>query len=70
MTKKPAPRIAKPTSYSARGDWRRGTLDRIRALIHEADPDAVEEAKWKKATSEKPPVDEPSECNRRPSVFS
>ena len=33
-----------------RGDWRIETLDRIRALIQEADPEAVEEAKWKKAS--------------------
>lgn len=28
------------------GDWRGSTLARIRALIHEADPDIVEEWKW------------------------
>jgi hypothetical protein len=28
-------------------DWRGETLDRIRALIKEADPDVVEEWKWK-----------------------
>lgn len=28
------------------GDWRGGTLSRIRALIRQADPDAVEEWKW------------------------
>lgn len=27
-------------------DWRGATLKRIRALIHEADPDVVEEWKW------------------------
>jgi len=30
-------------------DWRRETIARVRALIKEADPEAVEEAKWKKA---------------------
>lgn len=30
-------------------DWRRATLARVRALIEEAAPDAVEEAKWAKA---------------------
>jgi hypothetical protein len=30
-------------------DWRRETLARVRTLIREADPEAVEEAKWKKA---------------------
>jgi hypothetical protein len=28
------------------GDWRGGTLARMRALIREADPDVVEEWKW------------------------
>jgi hypothetical protein len=28
------------------GDWRGDTLDRIRALIKEADPDILEEWKW------------------------
>lgn len=28
------------------GDWRGETLGRMRALIHEADPDVVEEWKW------------------------
>lgn len=28
------------------GDWRGATLGRIRALIHEALPDVVEEVKW------------------------
>jgi hypothetical protein len=29
-------------------DWRMKTLAKIRALIREADPEAVEEAKWRK----------------------
>jgi len=29
------------------GDWRGETLSRIRKLIHEADPDVVEEWKWR-----------------------
>jgi hypothetical protein len=32
-------------------DWRGNTLSRIRKLIKEADPDVVEELKWKKASS-------------------
>ena len=28
------------------GDWRGRTLERMRGLIHEADPDVVEEWKW------------------------
>ena len=29
------------------GDWRGATLAKLRALIHEADPDVVEEWKWR-----------------------
>src|SRR5882724_11157183 len=32
-------------------DWREETLSRMRKLIEEADPDAVEEVKWAKASS-------------------
>jgi len=32
-------------------DWREETLERVRGLIKEADPDVVEEVKWKKASS-------------------
>ena len=38
------------------GDWRGSVLKRMRALIHEADPDVVEEWKWQKATSPGTPV--------------
>jgi hypothetical protein len=38
------------------GDWRGETLARVRALIKEADPDVVEEWKWRKATSPGVPV--------------
>ncbi len=38
------------------GDWRGQTLARIRTLIHEADPEIVEEWKWAKATSPGTPV--------------
>ncbi len=31
---------------NALGDWRGTVLARVRALIHEADPDVVEEWKW------------------------
>jgi len=37
---------SKPT-----GDWREATLDRMRALILEADPAMIEERKWKKASN-------------------
>jgi hypothetical protein len=38
------------------GDWRGKTLARIRAIIHEADPEIVEERKWVKPTSSGTPV--------------
>jgi hypothetical protein len=37
--------MAEPT------DWRAATLARIRRLIHEADPDAVEDVKWRKPSN-------------------
>ena len=37
-------------------DWRGETLDRMRRLIKEADPDVVEEWKWAKASSPGTPV--------------
>ena len=38
------------------GDWRGSVLKRMRAFIHEADPEVVEEWKWQKATSPGTPV--------------
>ena len=38
------------------GDWRGKTLARVREIIHEADPEIVEEWKWAKATSPGTPV--------------
>jgi hypothetical protein len=38
------------------GGWRGETLNRMRELIHEADPDVAEEWKWAKATSPGTPV--------------
>ena len=38
------------------GDWRGETLARVRALIKQAEPDVVEEWKWKKASSPGVPV--------------
>ena len=38
------------------GDWRGETLARLRELIHEADPDVVEEWKWVKPSSGGTPV--------------
>jgi hypothetical protein len=33
------------------GDWRGATLARVRALIRQADPDVVEEVKWRKPSN-------------------
>jgi hypothetical protein len=38
------------------GDWRGEILARVRHLIHEVDPDIIEEWKWAKATSPGVPV--------------
>jgi hypothetical protein len=32
-------------------DWREETLDRLRALIQEADPEMIEERKWRKPSN-------------------
>src|SRR5579863_1946582 len=37
-------------------DWRGKTLARVREVVHEADPDIVEEWKWVKPTSSGTPV--------------
>jgi hypothetical protein len=47
--KKSNAQIGNTTSHL--GDWRDATLSRIRKLIHQADPDAVEERKWIKPTN-------------------
>jgi hypothetical protein len=36
---------------AALGDWRGETLARVRALINEADPEVVEEVKWRKPSN-------------------
>lgn len=38
------------------GDWRGKMLAKVRAIVHEADPEIVEEWKWAKATSPGTPV--------------
>src|SRR6202795_917059 len=38
------------------GDWRGKALAKVRDIIHEADPEIVEEWKWVKATSPGTPV--------------
>ena len=53
MSREPAP--GKPASGLERirdiGDWREETLDRMRALILEADPEMIEERKWRKPSN-------------------
>jgi hypothetical protein len=54
---KPGASKAKPPSrlidqrIRDRGDWRGETLARMRALILEADPEMIEERKWRKASN-------------------
>ena len=38
------------------GDWRGRTLAKVRDIIHKADPEIVEEWKWRKASSPGTPV--------------
>lgn len=38
------------------GDWRGKTLAKVRQIIHQADPEIVEESKWAKANSPGTPV--------------
>ena len=47
---KPKTKSKAKTARTAR-DWRDETLDRMRALILDADPEMVEERKWKKASN-------------------
>ena len=42
---------AKIEELNALGDWRGKALARVRALIHAADPNIVEEQKWAKSTN-------------------
>jgi len=42
--------------FAELGDWRGETLSRMRKLIKEADPDAVEELKWVKPSTPGTPV--------------
>ena len=39
------------SKIAALADWRGDTLARIRAMIREADPDVVEEVKWRKPSN-------------------
>lgn len=40
-----------PAALVAPDDWRQRTLAHVRALIRRADPDVLEERKWKKPTN-------------------
>ena len=44
------------TRIAGLADWRGETLGKVRKLIKEADPEVVEEIKWRKATSPGVPV--------------
>ena len=58
--KKPVPLDSASTLIDAKikelGDWRGKTLARVREIVHEADPEIVEEWKWQKETSPGTPV--------------
>ena len=60
MTVPGKPATDASTSISQRfaelGDWRGEMLARVRALIHEADPDVTEEWKWVRPASPGTPV--------------
>jgi hypothetical protein len=49
-------KIKQLSSGPGGGDWRGKMLAKVRAIIHEADPEIVEEWKWAKATSPGTPV--------------
>jgi hypothetical protein len=57
---KPVPLKSASASIDAKikelGDWRGQTLARVREIVHEADPEIVEEWKWAKATNPGTPV--------------
>jgi hypothetical protein len=58
--KRPVPAKSASVSIDAKikelGDWRGKTLAKVRQIIHQADPEIVEEWKWAKATSPGTPV--------------
>ena len=43
--------VKSSTKARSLSDWREETLDRIRALIMEAEPNMIEERKWKKPSN-------------------
>ena len=61
MAKSPEPNAESPAQLidakiKELGDWRGERLSQLRALIKQADPDVVEEWKWRKATNPGVPV--------------
>jgi hypothetical protein len=61
MTKSSAPQDESPSQLidakiEELGDWRGKTLSRLRALIKQADPEVVEEWKWRKPSNPGVPV--------------
>lgn len=50
-TKTPTPSERIDARIARLGDWRGGTLARLRALILAADPEIVEEVKWRKPSN-------------------
>lgn len=51
IAKKKAAKQAPKPKAAAASDWRRQTFARVRGLIEDAAPEAVEVAKWKKPTN-------------------
>ena len=51
VTEEASPSLLIDARIKALGDWRGETLARVRALIREADPDVVEEVKWRKPSN-------------------
>ena len=51
VTEEASPSRLIDARIKAMGDWRGETLARVRALIREADPDVVEEVKWRKPSN-------------------
>jgi len=43
--------MKKASKPKPQADWRAATLDRIRTLIQQADPDVTEEVKWRKPSN-------------------
>ena len=43
--------MAKTAKAKAPSDWREATLDRVRKLIRQADPEITEERKWRKPSN-------------------